>query len=445
MKLRKFTGVTSRAVLEQIRAELGPDALIIANRATSEGIEITAMSNEAIPALPQTPETSGQDEAGVAARSASASLAPADPSARPERPMAASSLSTAPDALASTRALPSAKQALAPESHAPADERVPAEARFGPRLIEEVAAVRALIEEQLAVLTLSDALRRSPLRARLLRELLGAGYSAERARALTQHLPDDFTPAQARTWLLERLTRELRCIDAADDIVTRGGIYALTGPTGVGKTTTTAKLAARCAVRHGASSLALVTTDSYRVGAHDQLRIYARILGVPVYTVSERADLAQALESMRGKHLVLIDTVGIGQRDRRVAEQTLLLAHPGVRRLLLLNAATQAETLEEVVVTYARGASGEASALAGAVVTKLDEAARVAPVLDATIRHGLPIHYVTIGQRVPEDIGLPSARYLIERSLRGIAKPSPFALTDDEATLVGAIGGATHG
>jgi flagellar biosynthesis protein FlhF len=302
-------------------------------------------------------------------------------------------------------------------------------------IAREVAAMRALLEQQLAQLALSDALKRSPLRAQLLRDLLHAGYSASLARELTQQLPDDFTPAQTRARLIERMTQRLHCVEPADDVVEKGGVYALVGPTGVGKTTTTAKLAARCAVRYGAGSVALLTTDSYRVGAQDQLRIYAKILGIGVYTISSRDDLAHALDSMHGRHLVLIDTVGIGQRDRRVAEHAMLLAHPDVRRLLLLNAATQAETLEEVVQTYARCPGDLVQPLAGVVLTKLDEAARLAPVLDTAIRHAQPVHYVTIGQRVPEDIAAPNASYLVDRSLRGCGRPTPFAMTDDELAL----------
>jgi flagellar biosynthesis protein FlhF len=307
---------------------------------------------------------------------------------------------------------------------------------FGARMMAEMAAMRALFQEQMAQLAWNDALRRSPLRTRLTRDLLLAGYSAMLARTLTERLPDDFNAAEAGAWLAAVLARNLPAVDTEGEMVTRGGIYALIGPTGVGKTTTTAKLAARCAERYGAGKLALLTTDSYRVGAQDQLRIYARILGVSVHTVSDRHDLAQALDSVRGKHLVLIDTVGIGQRDSRVAEQAQLLARPDIARVLLLNAAAQAETLDEVVATYARPVEPGQPALSGAIVTKLDEAARTGAVLDIAIRHRLRLQYVTGGQRVPEDIALPNGRYLVDRSLRAGARPSAFAFAAEELPLV---------
>ena len=229
-------------------------------------------------------------------------------------------------------------------------------------------------------------------------------------------------------------------MNGLDDIVTRGGIYALVGPTGVGKTTTTAKLAARCAVRYGASKLALLTTDSYRVGAQDQLRIYARILGVTVHTVSDHQDLRQALDSLRGKHLVLIDTVGMSQRDTKWSEHAFLLAHPEIQRLLLLNAGAQAQTLEEVVNVYRRQPEHcDPLREAGCVVTKLDEAAQIAPVIDIAIRHRLQLAYISSGQRVPEDLHAPNSAYLVHRSLRVRSSPA-WAMDEDEAGLVAAEG-----
>jgi flagellar biosynthesis protein FlhF len=304
--------------------------------------------------------------------------------------------------------------------------------------MDEMQAMRGLIEGQFAQLAWSDAVRRQPLRAQFTRDLLASGFSAALARQITQHLPDDYSAAQAREWLVGVIGRNLRCADAEDDLVTRGGVYALVGPTGVGKTTTTAKLAARCAVRYGARALALLTTDSYRIGAQDQLRIYAKILGVNVHTVTDATELRSTLDTLSSKHLVLIDTVGMGQRDSRVAEHTHWLAQPDVKRLLLLNATVQAETLEEVVAAYG-AARPEATDFAGSIITKIDEAARPGQALDVAIRHRLLLQYVSNGQRVPEDLHAPNANYLVHRSLRTAGRPatdSPFALQDDELALL---------
>ena len=461
MKLRRFFGPTSRAVLEQVRAELGPDAMIVANHASADGIEISALPATALPqilevggraeALPPPVPLATGDADGVTVTLTSRARQNATPrKAEPPPAAGAGTASAATNALTPASAPATAGAASSTSASATASAASPASAtvetaRFtadmGERVIAEMAAMRALFQEQMAQLAWSEALRRSPLRARLTRDLLLAGYSGALARTLTERLPDDFNAAEAQGWLAEVLVRNLSTIDPTDELVTRGGVYALIGPTGVGKTTTTAKLAARCAVRYGAGKLALLTTDSYRVGAQDQLRIYAKILGVAVHTISDRHDLRQALDSVRGKHLVLIDTVGIGQRDSRVAEQAQLLDHPDIARMLLLNAAAQAETLEEVVTTYRRSPDGSTNALAGAIVTKLDEAARTGGVLDVAIRNRLQLHYMTNGQRVPEDLAIAHGKYLIDRSLRAALKPTAFAIEPDELALVASAGG----
>jgi flagellar biosynthesis protein FlhF len=279
----------------------------------------------------------------------------------------------------------------------------------------ELRQLSARIAEQLGRLAWVEGTRGRPLRAELARELLNAGFSGALARGATEHLPDDYGAEQARRWLAAALARNLRCTPAEHDVVTRGGAYALVGPTGVGKTTTLAKLAARCVVRHGTASLGLVTTDSYRIGAFDQLRIYGRILGVPVHAAHDEAELDHALAALAGKHLVLIDTVGMGQRDARMREHLELLARPQVKRVLVLSTASQAEAIEDAMFAY-RGAG-----LEGIALTKLDEAVKLGGALDAAIRHRLTLIAVANGQRVPEDLHLANAAYLVDRALRAAA------------------------
>ena len=159
---------------------------------------------------------------------------------------------------------------------------------------------------------------------------------------------------QAAEWAQSVLASNLPVLDSEDALMERGGVFALMGPTGVGKTTTTAKLAARCVMRFGASKVALLTTDSYRIGGHEQLRIFGKILGVPVHAVKDAGDLALALSELRNKHIVLIDTIGMSQRDRAVSDQIAMLhgANAPVQRLLLLNATSHGDTLNEVVQAY---------------------------------------------------------------------------------------------
>ncbi|MFA5923651.1 MAG: hypothetical protein WC856_20560 [Methylococcaceae bacterium] len=184
----------------------------------------------------------------------------------------------------------------------------------------------------------------------------------------------------------------------SDDIISKGGVYALIGPTGVGKTTTAAKLAARAVACYGADSVALLTTDSYRIGAYEQLKIYGKVLGVPVHSVSGLDDLCSTLSALRHKHLVLIDTVGMGQRDERVSDQNEMFDAAGVPCLLFLNASSSGDTLDEVVRKF------RSKQLLGCIATKLDEAVDPGVVLDIVARHSLVMHYMTDGPQVPEDL-----------------------------------------
>ena len=189
-------------------------------------------------------------------------------------------------------------------------------------------------------------------------------------------------------------------------------MYALVGATGVGKTTSTAKIAAAFATRHGASQLGLITLDAYRVGAHEQLRAYGRILGVPVHTAHDRSSLEDLLELLSAKRMVLIDTAGMAQRDARTRELLDMLGHRAIRRLLVVDAAAHGETIEDVLIAY-RGATCE-----GAVLSKIDEAVKLGPALDALIRHRVKLVGVANGQRVPEDWHRLSAHALVQRALR---------------------------
>lgn len=299
------------------------------------------------------------------------------------------------------------------------------------QLMGEMNTIKALLERQLAGFAWGEMSRESPVRAMALAEMLDAGFSGQLARKLCQELPSELNIEDARKWLKSALNRRLRTLSSDNDIIDRGGVYALVGPTGVGKTTTTAKLAARCVVRYGADKIALLTTDGYRIGAHEQLRIYGRILGVPVHVVRDGDDLRHTLADLRDKHMVLIDTVGMSQRDRMVAEQAAMLMRAGeVNRLLLLNATSRGDTLDDVVRAYA----GED--LAGVILSKVDETASIAPALDAVVRHGLLLCYIANGQRVPEDMHLPNRNYLMHRAFKLPGDASPHRLQNDEAGLV---------
>jgi flagellar biosynthesis protein FlhF len=300
MSARKFVGATSREVLYKVRRALGEDALIIANHTVAEGVEVLAVAASAL-------------------GSATSEMAPADAAA------------------VSKREPPSRPVPVVAEEDRPAAlEKAGNLAVDG--ILSEIQRMRGLLQGELAALAISDQQRRNPAATGILGELLCAGFSPVTARAVTSNLPAGEPVEMLRRRVSTALERRLTTADS-DGMIEGGGVFALVGPTGVGKTTTVAKLAARGVMRYGASGVALLTTDSYRIAAQDQLRVYGKILGVPVHPVKDAADLGALLSELGDKRLVLIDTVGMSQRDRMVSGQAALLAaSPNVRRILMLNA-----------------------------------------------------------------------------------------------------------
>lgn len=495
MNVKRYFAPTAREALRALKEALGPDAIVLSNRAVEGGVEILALPGEAVGALQAANRAAVAARAGGDARPAPAPApAPATPAAatrttdeadfrvslsalaasaarNASRPVpqpaaepapvvrafnpprietadyalrnrdgvlraAAAAQTSAPRPPASGPAVFSGRAAR-PETDEFGSARVRELQETNARLMAELTGIRGMIERQLAGFAWGETRRQAPARAAMLGELLEAGFSAAIARKLVEAVLEDADRIEAREAVGAALDRLMRACASDEDLLDRGGVYALVGPTGVGKTTTTAKLAARCVVRHGAGRLALITTDGYRIGAQEQLRIYGRILGVPVFSVRDAADLRQTLAGLRNKHMVLIDTMGMSQRDRMVAEQAAMLSGAGdVRRLLLLNATARGDTLDDVVRAYA------GDDLAGCIFTKVDEAASLAPALDVAVRHELDIRYLTNGQRVPEDLHLPNRAYLLHRALREHGNASPWHLQGDEAGMLLAAGGA---
>ena len=294
-------------------------------------------------------------------------------------------------------------------------------------MLNELRQVRGLIEERFGALAFMEKLQRQPKQALLTQKLLDCGFSPALIRKIGDSLPPD--EADELTWAAGVLTHNL--ITAQDDapLEDQGGVYALVGATGVGKTTTTAKIAAAFATKYGASNLGLITLDAYRIGAHEQLRAYGRILGVPVHTAHDRASLEDLLDLLAGKKMVLIDTAGMAQRDARTRELLDMLSHRAIKKLLVVNAASQGETIEDVMLAY------RASSCAGVVLSKLDEAVKLAPALDALIRNKLKLVGVANGQRVPEDWHRLSAAALVQRALRS-AGTSAYRLDSSDVSLI---------
>jgi flagellar biosynthesis protein FlhF len=399
MNVKRIVAKTSREAMRQLREALGPDAVILSNRAVDGGVEVLAMPAEDIAAMaPPVME---------APRAA--------PPARPPEPK--------PQARPEPEPAVTFKRRLIERVAVPNQDS----AQLAQSVISEIKSMHLRLENQLTDMAWRDLPGRDPAGATVMRDMLAAGFSATLARDLLETLPKG-DEAQARAWMRNTLMKRLQVVQSENELLDSGGVFALMGPTGAGKTTTTAKLAARFVVRHGADKLALLTTDSYRIGGHEQLRIYGKILGVTVHAVRDAADLRLALSELRNKHTVLIDTVGMSQRDQAVAEQVEMLCQAGksIKRLLLLNATSHGDTLDEVVQAY------QTRGLDGCILSKIDEAASLGPALDCAIRHELNVHYLSTGQRVPEDLHLANRQYLIHRAFKTRMQASPWQLDDSE-------------
>ena len=294
-------------------------------------------------------------------------------------------------------------------------------------LMGELRSVRDLIEERFGMLAFMERMQRDPRQVALSQQLFDTGLSPALVRKLVQSLPAD--AADGMAWAAGVLERNVLTGEHDAPLEDHEGVFALVGPTGVGKTTSTAKLAAAFATRHGAANLGLITLDAYRVGAHEQLRAYGRILGVPVHTAHDRASLEDLLDLLSAKKLVLIDTAGMAQRDSRTRELLEMLQHRQIRKLLVVNAAAQGETVDDVLSGYG------VAQCHGVIVSKLDEAVKLGPALDALIRHKARIVGVANGQRVPEDWHRLSAQALVQRALRG-GGTAPWRLDTHEVHLM---------
>mgnify|MGYP001198510384 CR=1 FL=1 len=417
MNIKKFYADTAREALRLVREEIGPDAVILSNQKVGGKIEIMAAPAADVAAIASSNSNQARREvpAATLSREAQPFFFPGQKTAVSEPRKTAGIKFEVEDDLAESAATDIGNENLRD-------------------LEQEIKFLRGMLEGQLASFAWGEMGRRQPVKLELMRRLLAAGFSPLLARQLLEKLPAGFDSAKGLPWLKSALVNNLRVVSKGHDIIDAGGVYALVGPTGVGKTTTVAKLAARCTLKFGANQVALITTDSFRIGAHEQLSIYGKILGIPVYKVKEEGDLQFTLADLRDKHLVLIDTAGMSQRDQRVAEQIAFLCGNSreVKRLLLLSGTAQGGTLDDVVRAY-RGAG-----LDGCILTKIDEGINIGTALDVIIRHRLLLHYVTNGQRVPEDMHLANPIYLVDRVFKQANEPSPFTPQGEEYPLMAA-------
>lgn len=399
MKIKRYLAKDMRQALKLVRDEQGPDAVILSSQRIEDGVEVTAAV-----------DYDTRAEAPAVAVTAAA-------------PVTGSLRDSVPAADFATR-----MQQVAAAAPAQSGESVA-------EMNSELKRLRQMLETQVATLAWNDLTRRAPVQAELLRELTSVGLSHDLAAELAAQSPGHLEFGEAHARALAQVARRLETV--GDRYLDNGGMLALVGATGTGKTTTLAKLAARWVLRHGSRDIALVAADTVRIGAQEQIHTLGRLLGVPAYSVDGARELAGVLAKLSDRRLVLIDTAGLSPKDaRHLAEvQALGSAHPRLEAVLVLNASAQAGAIEETITRFAPLKP------AACVLTKIDEATSLGGLLSALIRAQLPLTYVSEGQRVPEDLNPVRSHQLVARAVELARRSGASA---DEELLRRRFGGVAH-
>ncbi|WP_122872266.1 flagellar biosynthesis protein FlhF [Pseudomonas viridiflava] len=433
MQVKRFFAADMRQAKKLVRDELGAEAAIIGNRRIAGGVELTAALDYKLSALaPRVPNMELEDELRktqsriVSAQAELNNRSDSDASVNLQL-FSGKSISAT-----DTHIEPTLEEPPRPFAYAPAPAAEPA---GGQRAFEsmrsELNGLRELLEVQLGSLAWTQLQGSRPQQANLWRRLQRVGLSGPLSRDLLSMIPDIDEPRQAWRMLLAHLARMIAVPDV--EPLEEGGVIAMVGPAGMGKTTTLAKLAARYVLKYGAQNIALVSMDSFRIGAQEQLKTLGRILNVPVTHVDPGQSLAQALEPLLRKRVVLIDTAGLQASDPALRMQLESLAGRGIksRNYLVLATTSQKQVLTAAYHSYKR------CGLAGCILTKLDETASLGEVLSLAISHELPVAYLTDGPRIPDDLHIPRRHQLVSRavSVQMQDEPSEEAMADMFADL----------
>ena len=437
MKIKRFFAADIRQAMRMVKEELGADAVIMSNRTVDGGVEIVAARDfdeqlihnklqkqadeQSAPAqVAKTTELPDFEEEKKHLHIISSPRKPGADGAQPERPRrrnidqyAGYAEKTPVRRSQETLTAKVDKTSAAPVAEKPTPVKAPElkpESLSDKLLMEmskELKYLRTAFDSRLSEVSWNGT-KTNPVRVELLKRLAAMSISKKLsikiANRFINHTDVELVFAKTQELLAKVLPI------AEDNLLESGGIVALVGPTGVGKTTTIAKLAAKFILKHGASQVALVTTDNYRIGAHEQLNTYGRILDVPVRVASSAEELRDIIGTFSDKKLVLIDTAGMSQRDMKLVEQINTLQYSGstIRSYLVMSAATEYKAMNEIIKAF------QVFAPQASILTKLDEAAAIGSALSAIIEQDLPLAFITDGQQVPEDMHTPSAPSLIE-------------------------------
>lgn len=481
MKIKQYRAADMRTALRQVRDAQGPDAVILSSRRVQGGVEVVAAvdydgedaTTEQLEAQAQSGlvDTYGADrrEAGAAASKSrvqpASGVAQAERSAPMNEYMSERAVLTQQYATAQSSKQQAKAERPKAANNAASNDRARYAAEAEPTrgsdrtryaveadpvrdvdlsrldlidgnsdVNEELRTLRRMLETQLATLAWNDLTRRSPIQTELLKQLTQLGLAQDLATELVTQMPTRLELAEANRLALALLARK---IEVTGERWMEGGVVALVGATGVGKTTLIAKLAARWVLRHGPRDIALVSTDSVRIGAQEQVQTLGRLLGVPAYAIDGTAELADLLDQLSDKRMVLIDTAGLSPRDARIEQELTMLANASDRMetTLVLSASAQAGAIEEAVTRFAPARPTTC------VLTKLDEATSLGGAVSTLIRARLPVTYVSEGQRVPEDLAPARAHQLIARAVELSRKSGASA---DEDLLRRRFGTVAH-
>lgn len=346
MKLRRFIAQDTRSAMQQIKATLGSDAVILSSSQVEGGVEVVAAIDF--------------DETVITTKTATAMAMPEAPPPKPPTSIE--------------------------------------------NMVQEIQTLRGMLEAQLRGVVGREA----PLHTVLMQKMVHLGMSYPLAAQFAQKVNPQLNQERAWQEVLDLVSKSLNIRDTRR--IEEGGIHAFVGPTGVGKTTTLAKLAARFALRFGADNLGLVTMDNYRIAAPEQLMLYGKILGVHVCVAEDAVSLSRVLRQLKDKKLILIDTAGMSPRDTRLQSQMQILSDHlhSIATVAVLPATSHYQVVRDALKRY------QDNGVEQCIITKVDESLAVGGILSAVIESNMAVGYLTHGQRVPEDIKLATNHQLVE-------------------------------
>jgi flagellar biosynthesis protein FlhF len=438
MRIQRYIAKDMRSALAQVREALGPDAVILSSGKIGDEVEVVAAIDaevaravESAPPAREAPRQQNHFETPrqAEARQSAVNFQPPQVNAQAN----AQTLAQAQAASKARRASSQLSETIAPAIAAAAPA---ADSPGDGALASEMKDMRRMLESQLATLAWNDLSRRSPIQAAMLKEMAQLGITQDLANSLVRKIPTNLNFSAARRFALATVARTIQV--TGDRWLDEGGVVAFAGPAGAGKTTLLAKLAARWVLRHGPRRVALISADAVRIGAHEQMHMLGRLLGVTTHNVFDVAELPELLYELRNCQFIMIDTAGASPRDPELARRLRLLSQmqSSIQTSLVLPASTQAGAIDEVVQRFALAKPSSC------VITKVDEAVSLGGVLSALVRHKLPAAYMSDGQRVPEDLSPARAHVLVSRAVE-IA--SHNGATADDEVMQRRMSGARNG